>query len=105
LLYCLFARPLYTGKASLLVSEIGLTLLTSGDSGAGGPSDTFLYTQTTVLDSTPIIRAAVDNGNFSQMATSKSVKNPSTSLALVQNNVDIELGQKDGIINNHVHGL
>jgi succinoglycan biosynthesis transport protein ExoP len=95
ILYCMFARPLYSGRASLLVSEAGHPLLVNGDATSIGAADPFLYTQTTVISSTPIIKAAVEKGNFNQMKTFLGVTD---IVALVQNNLDVELGKKDAII-------
>jgi polysaccharide biosynthesis transport protein len=95
IIYCLFARPLYSGHASLRVSQIGHPALANDESGSSGPAEAFLFAETTVLSSTPIIKAAADAGNFSQMKTFAGV---SDIVGTVQNNLDVELGKKDLII-------
>jgi polysaccharide biosynthesis transport protein len=100
IVYCLFARPLFSGHASLLVSQVGHPVLANdGNNASDASAEAFLFAQTTVLDSTPIVKTAVENGHFSDMATFHNLKGDERNIiATVQNNLDVELGKKDGII-------
>ncbi len=94
LVYCLFAHRMYTGTASLYVAQVGPRLVTDGAEVVGRP-DTYLYTQIALIKSTPLVKAAVENGKFNEMKSFDGVGN---IVDAVKGSLEVDLGRKDDII-------
>ena len=87
---------LYTSTSRIYVEQSGPKIITETQEGVMTQSTNYLYTQAALLQSTPILTAALDTPIIRQMKTFEGVENP---ISLIKRNLVTEVGIKDEIIN------
>jgi len=93
-LYLLKATPIYTSTARLYVEQSGPKIITEYK-GVMTQSKNYLYTQSELIKSTPIVASMVDDTQIRQFRTFTDVDN---LVAYVKKNLNVTVGKKDDII-------
>ena len=93
-LYLLKATPIYTSTARLYVEQSGPKIITEYE-GVMTQSKNYLYTQSELIKSTPIVAGMVDDTQIRQLRTFTDVDN---LVAYVKKNLNVTVGKKDDII-------
>jgi len=94
-LYLSQATPIYTSTSRVYVEQTGPKIIAETEEGVMTRSTNYLYTQTELLKSTPILTAALDTAGVRQLKTFANVDNPITYL---KKTLDVTVGKKDEII-------
>jgi capsular exopolysaccharide synthesis family protein len=94
-LYLSRSTPIYTSTSKVYVEQTGPKIITGTEEGVMTRSTNYLYTQTELLKSTPILAAAIDTAGIGQLKTFANVDNP---IAYLKKTVDVTVGKKDEII-------
>jgi len=92
--YILKATPIYRSESRLYVEQTGPRIISEYE-GIMTRSGNYLYTQSELLKSTPVIGDAVDTANMTSLKTFADVDNPVGSL---RRNLSVGVGRKDDII-------
>jgi succinoglycan biosynthesis transport protein ExoP len=94
LLYLLKATPIYTSTARLYVEQTGPKIISEYE-GVMTQSKNYLYTQSELIKSTPIIIGIADDAQMNQLRTFSEVDN---LVAYLKKILNITVGKKDDII-------
>ncbi len=94
-LYLSKSTPIYTSTSKVYVEQTGPKIITGTEEGVMTRSTNYLYTQTELLKSTPILAAAIDTAGIGQLKTFANVDNP---IAHLKKTIDVTVGKKDEII-------
>ena len=94
-LYLSKSTPIYTSTSKVYVEQTGPKIITGTEEGVMTRSTNYLYTQTELLKSTPILAAAIDTAGIGQLKTFANVDNP---IAYLKKTIDVTVGKKDEII-------
>jgi len=92
--YILKATPVYTCSSRVFVEQGGPPFPDEAE-GVLNQSKNFLYTQTALMTSTPIISSALERPGISNM---KSLSDVDNKIAYLKENVKVSVGMKDDII-------
>jgi capsular exopolysaccharide synthesis family protein len=95
LLYLLFATPIYTSAARLYVQRGGLNLLGDQRDRALSENDNFLYTQSEVISSTPVLALTL---NTPGLRDYKTFEGQESLFAYFKKTLSVEVGKKDDLI-------
>lgn len=93
--YIAKAPPIYTSTSRIYVEQSGPRILTESE-GVMTQSKNYLYTQAGLLKSTPILNAAIEKIDTTQLKIFNKVDNP--TIYLKKKALDISVGKKDDII-------
>ena len=93
-LYILNATPIYTSTARLYVEQSGPKIISEYE-GVMTQSKNYLYTQSELIKSTPIIYGAVDDKRIRELKTFANIDN---SAGYVKKALKVLVGRKDDII-------
>ena len=94
-LYLSKSTPIYTSTSKVYVEQTGPKIMTGTEEGVMTRSTNYLYTQTELLRSTPILAAALDTAGIGQLKAFANVDNP---IAYLKKTIDVTVGKKDEII-------
>lgn len=86
--------PLYTSTARVYV-EKHVPRLLSQDSGMGGFSSKYLYTQAELIRSAPVLESAVNSPDCASLETFRQVDSP---VALLLEKLEVEVGERDDLL-------
>jgi capsular exopolysaccharide synthesis family protein len=95
LVYVTAATPMYTSTSKLYVEQNGPRILAETD-GPITPSKNCLYTQATLLASTPILTAAIEKPGIRELKIFQKVSNP--IVWLKDKGLHVSVGKTDDII-------
>ena len=95
LIYVTAAIPMYTSTSKLYVEQNGPRILAETD-GLTTPSKNCLYTQATLLASTPILTAAIEKPGIRELKIFQKVSNP--IVWLKDKGLHVSVGKTDDII-------
>lgn len=97
--YVKYATPLYTGSAQVYVQRTGIQLVNAGP-GVLGNEENYVYTQITVMKSTPVLTAALADMDVATMPTFAHAQAGTLAQAIsyLKNEMSIELGKRDGTV-------
>ncbi len=93
-IYIQKATPIYTSESRLYVEQSGPKII-SEQEGLMTQSKNYLYTQSALLTSTPILAAVVANPAIARLHTFAEVDNP---IAFLKKKISAQVGKKDDII-------
>ena len=93
-LYLFKATPIYTSTTRLYVEQTGPKII-SEYKGVMTQSNNYLYTQSELIKSTPIITSIADDAQMKQLRTFARVDN---LVAYIKNVLNVTIGKKDDII-------
>ena len=88
------ATPIYTSTARLYVEQSGPKIITEYEGVMTG-SKNYLYTQSELIKSTPIVAGVVDDAQIRGFKTFTGVDNP---VGYIKKNLNVTVGKKDDII-------
>ncbi len=94
-IYILKATPIYTSASRIYVEQKGPKILSETETSYMTQSKNYLYTQSELLKSTPILAAVIDVPDVVQMKTFATVDNP---IVYLKKKLDVQVGKKDDII-------
>lgn len=94
LAYLIKATPIFTSHSRLYVEQMGPKIISEYE-GIMTRSGNYLYTQSELLKSTPVLGDAVDTANMRALKTFANVDNPVGGL---RNSLSVSVGRKDDII-------
>jgi capsular exopolysaccharide synthesis family protein len=97
LVYLKYATPLYTGQAQLYVQKNGVQLINQGP-GVLGNDETYVFTQITVMKSTPVLTAALDGLDVVSMLTFAETPSVPGAVNYLRREMTVELGKRDGTL-------
>jgi len=92
--YLLTATPIYTSTSRLYVEQSGPKIITEYE-GLMTQSKNYLYTQSELIKSTPIVADAVDDPQIKRLRTFADVDN---SVTYLKKTLNVKVGKKDDII-------
>jgi len=95
IVYLIKATPIYTSTSRIYVEQSGPKIFSETETGVMTQSKNYLYTQSELLTSTPIIAAVLDVPGIAQMKTLATVDN---ATAYLKKKLDAGVGKKDDII-------
>lgn len=95
LIYVTAATPMYTSTSKLYIEQNGPRILAEVD-GPTTPSTNCLYTQATLLASTPILTAAIEKPGIRELKIFQKVSNP--IVWLKDKGLRVSVGKTDDII-------
>ena len=87
--------PIYTSTSRLYVEQTGPRIMTEMEEGVMTRSKNYLYTQTELIRSTPILSAALDQSGFRQMKSLRRIDNP---VPYLKKQLQARVGKKDDIV-------
>lgn len=93
--YVVWATPIYSSTARILVEREGPAILNSDAEQAVNSSKNYLQTQCAMLKSTPIAAAAIESVDVKSFKSLAGVNDP---VAYLKSNLTAELGLKDDLI-------
>lgn len=88
------ATPIYESASQIFVEQSGPRIITEAE-GVLTQSKNYLYTQATLLTSTPIISSAIDSGGITDLKTFADIDN---IIGYLRKNIKVSVGKKDDII-------
>ncbi len=94
LTYLVRATPIYTSTARLYVEQRGPKIITETE-GVMTQSKNYLFTQSELVKSTPIVTDALEKPDIRPMKTFADIDNRT---AFVKKNLEVDVGKKDDII-------
>lgn len=94
--YLWFATPVFTCIATLDIEQSGVKIL-SDPQGASPRSETFIFTQAQIIQSTPVLARALEKAGYLRMKTFADVASPIAWMRL-QKDFRVEVGKKDDIV-------
>jgi len=94
LFYLVKATPVYTSTARLYVEQSGPKIISEHE-GFLTQSKNYLYTQSELMRSTPIVAGVVDNEQIRRFKTFENIDNP---VGYLKKNLNITVGKKDDIL-------
>jgi succinoglycan biosynthesis transport protein ExoP len=94
-IYVSKATPIYTSTSTIYVEQSGPKIMTEMQEGVMTQSKNYLYTQATLLKSTPILASALEVPEIGRAQTFNRIDNP---IAYLKKNVDTVVGKKDDVI-------
>ena len=98
LVYLKYATPLYTGKAQIYVQKNGVELI-NPTPGVLGSDEGFVYTQITIMKSTPVLSTAVEGLDPSAMVTfAEKAPNQAMAVGYLKSELIAEVGRRDGTV-------
>jgi len=93
--YLAKAAPIYTSTSRIYVEQSGPKIITDIEKGIMTQSQNYLFTQSELLKSTPILSAALDVPGVRQMKTFANVDN---QIAYLKKTLNASVGKRDDII-------
>lgn len=93
--YLVKATPIYSSTSRIYVEQSGPKIFSETETSVMTQSKNYLYTQSELLKSTPIVAAVLDVPGIKQMKTLAGVDN---SIAFLKKELDVSVGKKDDII-------
>ncbi len=92
--YILVATPIYTSASRLYVEQNGPKIISDYE-GLMTQSKNYLYTQSELLKSTPIVAKVANNAQIKKLKTFAHVDN---LVAYLKKNLNVKVGKKDDIV-------
>jgi succinoglycan biosynthesis transport protein ExoP len=89
------ATPIYNSTSRIYVEQSGPKIISEMEEGLMTRSKNYLYTQTELIKSTPILSAVVDDPTVRRMKTFDNVDNKT---AYLKKKLQVKVGKKDDII-------
>ena len=98
-IYLLFATRIYSAQSRLFIEQNGTGILGDTQSHADSTrSEVYLYSQGSAIQSTPVIRYALDQVGYRQLKTFSKLSGDPVEWLLQGGSFKVDVGKKDNII-------